>query len=159
MEIDGVPWLADVGVGGLSPTDVLRFDTEAEQPTPHEPRRIVREDGRWFHQTRLGDEWADVCELTMEEMPAIDREIGNWYTSTHANSRFRRDLMAARSGGGGSRYTILNDELTIRRGAEGIVDRRMIATPLQPMGRRAGRPRSRRDMPMARALGLPGGFT
>lgn len=30
---------------------------------------------------------------------------------------------------------------------------------LQPMGRRAGRPRSRRDMPMARALGLPGGFT
>ena len=67
----------------------------------------------------------------MDEMPAIDREIGNWYTSTHANSRFRRDLMAARSGGGGARYTILNDELTIRRGAEGIVDRRMIATPDQ----------------------------
>lgn len=30
---------------------------------------------------------------------------------------------------------------------------------LQPTGRRVGRPRSRRDMPMARALGLPGGFT
>ncbi len=30
---------------------------------------------------------------------------------------------------------------------------------LQPMGRRVDRPRSRRDMPMARVLGLPGGFT
>lgn len=30
---------------------------------------------------------------------------------------------------------------------------------LQPMGREVGRPRSRRDLPMARALGLPGGFT
>jgi hypothetical protein len=30
---------------------------------------------------------------------------------------------------------------------------------LQPMGRKVGRSRSRRDMPMARALGLPGGFT
>jgi len=131
VEIDGQAWLADVGVGGLSPTDVLRFDTEAEQPTPHEPRRIVREDGRWFHQARLGDEWADVCEFTMEEMPPIDRELGNWYTSTHSGSRFRRDLMAARAGEGGARYTILNDEFTIRRGAEGIVDRRVIATPDQ----------------------------
>ncbi|MEP7120077.1 MAG: hypothetical protein ABJE95_04165 [Byssovorax sp.] len=30
---------------------------------------------------------------------------------------------------------------------------------LQPIGRRVGRPRARRDSPMARALGLPGGFT
>jgi len=30
---------------------------------------------------------------------------------------------------------------------------------LQPNGRRVGRPRSRRDLPMARVLGLPGGFT
>jgi hypothetical protein len=29
----------------------------------------------------------------------------------------------------------------------------------QPVGRAVGRPRSRRDLPMARALGLPGGFT
>jgi hypothetical protein len=30
---------------------------------------------------------------------------------------------------------------------------------LQPMGRKVGRPRSRRDLPMSRAIGLPGGFT
>lgn len=129
VEIDGVAWLADVGVGGLSPTDVLRFDTEAEQPTPHEPRRIVRQDGRWFHQARLGDEWADVCEFTMEEMPPIDREVANWYTSTSACSRFSRELMVARAGANGERLTISNAELTVRRGAEGIVDRRVITSP------------------------------
>lgn len=32
----------------------------------HEPRRIVREDGRLFHQARLGDEWHDVCEFTLD---------------------------------------------------------------------------------------------
>jgi N-hydroxyarylamine O-acetyltransferase len=131
VEIAGEAWLADVGVGGLSPTTTLRFDTEAEQPTPHEPRRIVREEGRWFHQARLGDTWTDVYEFTMEEMPPIDRELGNWFTSTHPASKFRTNLMVARAGEGGTRYSILNDEFTIRREAEGIVERRVIATPEQ----------------------------
>ena len=38
VDLDGTPWLADVGVGGLSPTAPLRLDPEAEQATPHEPR-------------------------------------------------------------------------------------------------------------------------
>jgi N-hydroxyarylamine O-acetyltransferase len=129
VEIDGDAWLADVGVGGLSPTSALRFDTEAEQPTPHEPRRIVREDGRWFHQARLNDGWSDVCEFTMEEMPPIDREVANWFTSTSPAARFSRELMVARAGKDGARYTISNAEFTLRRGAEGVVDRRVITTP------------------------------
>jgi len=52
------------------------------QPTPHETRRIVFEDGRWFHQALLGGTWMDVYEFTREEMPPIDREVGNWYTSS-----------------------------------------------------------------------------
>ncbi|QEL20673.1 arylamine N-acetyltransferase [Limnoglobus roseus] len=60
VDLDGVPWLADVGVGGLSPTASVRLDVMGdEQPTPHEPRRIVREDGtpllRYFHQAKVGD--------------------------------------------------------------------------------------------------------
>ncbi len=129
VEIDGVAWLADVGVGGLSPTRALRFDTEAEQATPHEPRRIVREDGRWFHQARLDEGWSDVCEFTMEEMPPIDREVANWFTSTNPGARFRRDLMVARAGEGGARYTISNGEFTLRRVAEGVVERRVMTTP------------------------------
>lgn len=82
IRFDAVPWLADVGVGGLAPAAPFRIDLpDGERPTPHEPRRIIREDRqpspRYFHQAKLGDAWTDVDEFTLEEMPEIDREVGN----------------------------------------------------------------------------------
>jgi N-hydroxyarylamine O-acetyltransferase len=75
VDLAGESWLTDVGVGALSLTRAIRYGVEGEQATPHEPRRLVREDGRWFHQARLGDTWSDVYEFTGEEMPHIDREV------------------------------------------------------------------------------------
>ncbi|HEY5961636.1 MAG TPA: arylamine N-acetyltransferase [Polyangiaceae bacterium] len=117
-------WLADVGVGGLSPTSALRLVADTEQQTPHELRRILREgawsefsmrapDARLLHQAKLLDQWHDVYEFTLEPMPAIDRELGNWFTSAHPNSHFRSKLMVARATPTG-RVTLLNRELTIR---------------------------------------------
>lgn len=128
VELDGESWLADVGVGGLSPTSPLRLHTADEQPTPHEPRRIVREDGRLFHQARLGDEWHDVCEFTLEQMPLIDREVGNWFTSTHPQSHFRNRLLVARAAPHGVRHTLLNRELTVRS-ADGRAEHHVVNTP------------------------------
>jgi N-hydroxyarylamine O-acetyltransferase len=136
VTIDAERLLADVGVGALSPTASLRLDVESEQTTPHEPRRLVRE-GAWsgdlrdprarvFHQARLGAEWVDVAELTLEEMPEIDREIANWFTSASPRSHFRGRLVVARATEDG-RVTILNDELTLR-GADGIGRSRKLAT-------------------------------
>jgi N-hydroxyarylamine O-acetyltransferase len=114
VDLDGERWLADVGVGGLSPTAPLRFDTPEPQPTPHEPRRIVREEGRWFHQAKLAETWVDVCEFTLEEMPAIDREVANWFTSAHPGSHFKSRLVVARALDDGGRVSLLNRELTVR---------------------------------------------
>ncbi len=126
--LEGRPWLADVGVGGLSPTAALRLDVEDEQATPHEPRRIVREDDRLFHQARLGDTWADVCEFTLEQMPPIDREVANWFTSAHPQSHFKNRLVVARAAADGVRHTLLNHELTFRR-ADGSAEHHRIETP------------------------------
>lgn len=112
--IDGAPWVADVGVGALSLTSAIRFDVEGEQQTRHEPRRIVFEDGRYFHQARLGNEWHDVLEFTGEMMPPIDRELANWYTSAHPQSHFRNRLIAAKALPDGGRLTLVNRELTRR---------------------------------------------
>lgn len=124
VDLDGERWLADVGVGALSPTAPLSLDTEDEQATPHEPRRIVRA-GRWhddslrgpeallYHQVRFADGWHDVCELTLEEMPEIDRVVGNWYTSTHPRSHFKDRLIVARANDDG-RLTLVNRELSQR---------------------------------------------
>lgn len=126
--IDGAPWVADVGVGGLSLTSSIRFDVMGEQPTRHEPRQIVFEDGRFFHQARLGDEWHDVLEFTGEVMPPIDRELANWYTSAHPQSHFRNRLVAARALPDGGRLTLLNRELT-RRDRHGVGVTRHLQTP------------------------------
>ncbi|MCB9603713.1 MAG: arylamine N-acetyltransferase [Sandaracinus sp.] len=127
VETEGESWLADVGVGGLSSTAAVRLVPDLEQPTPHEPRRLVREGGRWFHQARLGDAWVDVIEFTLEEMPAIDREVGHWFTSAHPASPFRQGPMVARALPEGGRVTLRGDQLTLRTG--GRVDRRTLDTP------------------------------
>ncbi len=128
VDIDNERWLADVGVGGLSPTAPLRLDTAEEQPTPHETRRIVRENKLLFHQVLLAGVWSDVCEFTLEEMPAIDREVANWFTSAHPQSHFRNRLLAARATSDGGRVTLLNRVLTLRSG-DGEATTRELQTP------------------------------
>ncbi len=142
VDLEGERWLADVGVGGLSPTAALRLDTDEEQATPHEPRRILREareargphedqaPKRLFHQAKLGDEWVDVCEFTLEEMPAIDREVANWFTSAHPQSHFRNRLLAARALDDGGRVTLLNRDLTVRERGRAPSTRRL-ASPAE----------------------------
>lgn len=115
----GQPWLVDVGFGGLSLTSAIRLDLESPQDTPHETRRLLREGGRVFHQALLAGEWADLYEMTLEEMPLIDRVVANHYTSTHPDSHFRHRILVARALPEGERLAILDNELTRRkRGGE-----------------------------------------
>ncbi len=132
--------LVDVGVGGLSPTSALRLVADERQETPHEPRRIVRL-GRWqelslrapdavlVHQAFFDDAWQDVCELTLEPMAEIDRELGNWYTSTHPASHFKDKVMVALATATG-RKTLLNRRLSIR-GADGSSEVHRLRSPAE----------------------------
>jgi len=141
VELEGATWLTDVGLGGFSLTSALRLEADTSQSTPHEPRRIVR-DGEWsgferrapdarlFHQAYFGGAWHDVCDFTLEEMPEIDRVLGNWYTSAHPASHFRSRLMVARALPEG-RATLLNRELTIRRKDGSIAEESVLDTPEQ----------------------------
>lgn len=128
VELPEGSYLADVGVGALSPTAALRLAQDEAQPTPHETRRLIVEEGRWFHQALLGDTWSDVCEFTLEEMPPIDREVANWFTSAHPASHFKSRLVVARAAPDGVRHTILNREYTVR-GADGRSETTPIASP------------------------------
>lgn len=114
VEIDGTNWITDVGIGGLSLTQAICLDSEEIQMTPHEPRRIAREKGIFFHQVKLGEVWSDVYEFTLEEMPLVDREVANWFTSSNPKSNFKNRLIVARAGENGARLTILNDEFKVR---------------------------------------------
>lgn len=138
VELAGQSYLADVGIGALSLTSPIRLLLDEPQATAHETRRLIAE-GSWeglcrrspeavlYHQALLGDTWTDVCELTLEPMPVIDREVGNWYTSAHPGSHFKNRLLVARSTEAG-RLTLLNRELT-RRGHDGVADTTVIGSP------------------------------
>ncbi|MGH7244607.1 MAG: arylamine N-acetyltransferase family protein [Phycisphaerales bacterium] len=121
VDLGGEQWLADVGVGGLSPTAPIRFVVNEEQSSPHEPRRIIRENDRFYHQVKLGPTWEDVCEFTGEEMFAIDREVGNWWTSTNPNSKFAQNIMAARANPDGTRFVLETKSFAHRRASDGHV--------------------------------------
>lgn len=127
VELDQ-PYLADVGVGGMSLTAALRLVEGEAQATPHEPRRLIREAGLWYHQAELGGAWHDVYEFTLEEMPPIDRVVANWYTSTHPGSHFKSRLVVARALPDGARLTLLNRELT-ERARDGHAERRVLTAP------------------------------
>lgn len=114
VEIGDESFLTDVGMGAASLTGALRLIPDIEQETPHELRRIVKEGNIWYHQIRYADLWQDACEFTLEEMPLLDREIANWYTSTHPQSHFKSSLMVAKALDNGQRLTLQNFDLTKR---------------------------------------------
>ncbi|MES1147429.1 MAG: arylamine N-acetyltransferase [bacterium] len=118
VEMQGIKWILDAGFGGFSLTAPLKWELDLVQPTPHETRRIVFEEGRYFHQSLLGDEWADMCEFTGEEMPMVDRKLANWYTSTYPESRFNTRLAVGLARPDGTRYGLMNDRFIHRRGGE-----------------------------------------
>jgi N-hydroxyarylamine O-acetyltransferase len=137
IELDGESYLVDGGFGALSPTAALRLALNVQQPTPHEPRRIVSE-GDWqglslrapdavlVHQAYFADAWHDLFEFTLEPMPLPDREMGNWFTSTAPTSHFRDKLMVARATANG-RVTLQDRELT-QRNRNGAATSRVLHT-------------------------------
>ncbi|MBX3737003.1 MAG: arylamine N-acetyltransferase [Candidatus Didemnitutus sp.] len=119
VHLAGGDWLVDCGLGSASLTGAIPLEFDRPHETPHEARRLVREDdGRIFHQALLGDTWADVCEFSLAEMNPIDCEVANWWTSANPNSRFKRELLVALARPDGTRKAIRGDTFVHRRGAE-----------------------------------------
>lgn len=96
VEIAGRSWLVDVGMGGVGATAPLALDTEAEQSTPHELRRLLSKSGVTLHQMRSGAEWLDVYEFTQNEPVPMDFELSNWYSCTHPKAFFVNNLVVTR---------------------------------------------------------------
>jgi N-hydroxyarylamine O-acetyltransferase len=111
IPIVGKKYHADVGFGGQTPTAPLLFEPGKVQETPHEPYRFVkREQGCYVLQSKIGDDWKHLYRFDLQPRYRIDYKVANWYTSTHPNSHFTKDLTAARADEG-CRYNVHNNEL------------------------------------------------
>jgi N-hydroxyarylamine O-acetyltransferase len=128
VTIDGERWLADVGFGACVAGAPLRFDlTGTEQPTRHETFRLTSR-GAWaLLEAQLPDGWHPLYLLSPEPALDCDYVAANWYTSTHPESGFRRELRAALTTPQ-HRTTLLNSRLTVRH-ADGGMERRFLGEP------------------------------
>lgn len=111
IDLDGEPYISDVGFSGMSPTAPLKLALDSEQTTPHEAYRVVQQDLYYRLEARIKAEWKPLYKFHREAHFDKDYEVMNWYTSCHPGSHFTHTLIAARSVPGG-RYALRNLQLS-----------------------------------------------
>ena len=120
VNIDDTSWLVDVGFGGLVPTAPLQINTNLKQPTQHESFCLTECVIGWLLQVEIDQQWQPLYHIGPEPQQPVDIEVANWYTSTHPKSKFRNNLIAARTTED-TRYTLLNNRLSIREKGKEVI--------------------------------------
>jgi N-hydroxyarylamine O-acetyltransferase len=112
-DLDGGPYIADVGFGGLTLTGPLRLVPDVEQTTPHENfRLLLGADGVYVLQVRLHDAWKPLYSFDLQPQLLVDYAVWNWHLCHHPDSPFMNNLMAARVTLD-RRYGLFNNKLSI----------------------------------------------
>ena len=122
VDLEGGPYIADVGFGGLTLTGPLRLEPDTEQATPHGPFRLIPpspgfgaagSSGQEFVlQALIGDAWRPLYCFGLQEQLLADYEVTSWYLSNHPESQFVTTLMAARAEPD-RRYALRNNQLAV----------------------------------------------
>jgi N-hydroxyarylamine O-acetyltransferase len=131
VDVDGGPWIVDVGFGGQTLTGALRLEADAVQETPHEPFRLVRDGDDFILQAQIRGEWKSAYRFDLHPQFLPDYELANWYTSAHPQSRFVNALVASRADAG-RRYALFNHELAVHD--RGGTERRTLRRPAELRG-------------------------
>lgn len=112
IDFGAEPYIADVGFGGQTLTGPLRLIADVVQPTPHEPYRLIAQDGDFVLQTQVRASWKSLYRFDLQQQFQVDYEVSSWYLCNHPQSPFVTNLMAARPFTGG-RYGLFNNQLTL----------------------------------------------
>ena len=113
VRIAGRDYLVDAGFGNGTPTAPLAFDTAEAQATPLETFRLRASGDGHVLDMRTGGNWSPVYEILAGTAAPGDLAKANLFTSTHPDSRFRRDLMLARATTD-ARFLLLGNRLMTR---------------------------------------------
>jgi N-hydroxyarylamine O-acetyltransferase len=127
VEIDGAPYVADVGFGGYILSGPLKLTAGLEQKDAGNLVRFAESDGHFTFQLHLGDAWRDIYRFTLEPQLPMDYAVGNWWTSTSPLALLTRNLLAERLTPE-ARYSLFNTKFTTRH-ADGRVEERRLSGP------------------------------
>lgn len=114
-------FVADPGFGGLAPLVPVRLDAEStlDETAAH---WIAKEGDYWTLRTRTAAKTVDCWVTTLEEDYPADFLMANHYVSTHPASAFVNRIMLKAIGDGQS-VSVMNREVTVRRGGEEVAMR------------------------------------
>lgn len=113
VDVNGVPYLADVGFGGQVATGPLRLRADLEQQTPIERYRLTGGHPKWRLDSEIGGEWKPLYEFTLAAQTLDDYIAMNDLTM----AAFRDDLIAARVEGP-KRHALYNARLHTHEAGE-----------------------------------------
>ena len=128
-------YIADVGLGNLTPTVPLALRLGLEQPTPHAAYRLLPQGSEFIVDINRGETWEGLFRFAPDPVPAIDFEMANWFMSTFPGGGLLHNLIVARPTATGQtsvlnrRYTVhgLDNQVT-HRSLDGIDDYRDVLT-------------------------------
>jgi N-hydroxyarylamine O-acetyltransferase len=95
VDLNGAQYVVDVGFGSQTLTGVLRLRANILQATPHGDFRLVHDDALWRMQSRVAGQWRSLYCFDLSPQYLADFEISNYYLSTHPDSHFTQNLIAA----------------------------------------------------------------
>jgi N-hydroxyarylamine O-acetyltransferase len=96
VEVQGVPYVCDVGFGALTPTAPVALTPDVEQATPHETFRVIRVQNEFAVEALVRGLWKRLYRFDLQEQQQVDIELLNHFVMSHADSPMINRLIAAR---------------------------------------------------------------
>lgn len=112
VELDGEPWIADAGFGGMTLSAPLRLVPHLPQQTPHGRFRLEPVDDGYRLEAELPEGWRPLYVFDLRTQLPPDFAMANWYLAHYPQSPFVSRLMAARAEPG-RRHSLLNNRYTV----------------------------------------------
>ena len=114
---EGFSVVVDPGFGGQAPLVPIPIVAGAEVRDASDCHQFVRDGDEWVLQAELEGRMVPLWTSTLEPQYPIDFVVANHYVSTCADSPFVNRLMLRVITPEGSRTSVMNRDVTVRRGA------------------------------------------
>ena len=95
VEIGGAPFVADVGVGAMTPRKPMPLEVDLESDHDGVAYRLVHHELGYMLQFTQEGSWRDLYSFDLCPVIQADIDYGNHYTATHPSSFFTRFRIAS----------------------------------------------------------------
>lgn len=126
VEVDGQPWVADLGFGGNTLLEPIPLEVGPEHRMGFDTYRLQAAPQHNYHvQLLIDGQWQSLYTFTLDEAQPSDYQMMSYFYSNSPDSPFRQQRICARATPD-YRATLVDRELKIRR-ADGRVTATVLA--------------------------------